>query len=245
MATGWFLASILSAFAATNSATEATTPLEYAIRVYSDSLKHYQKESTNAETAWRYASACFELAEFSTNDTQRATLAVEGINAMRTLLSAHPDCGPARYYLAMNLGQLARTKTLGALPLVSEMEREFKRAIELDDLVDYGGPDRNLGQLYLRAPGWPASIGSHSKARKRLERAAIIAPEYPGTRLLLLELYVTTRDKKGATRELAVLEQLMTTARTNFSGVAWQSSWESWDERWQTWKPKAVKLLAK
>lgn len=229
--------------AATNRVSEAKTPLEYANQVYLTSLERYRNQATNSDSAWKYAAACFELAEFSTNDTQRATLAVEGINAMRALLSVETNCGPARYYLAMNLGQLARTKTLGALPIVSEMEREFKRAIEQDDRVDFAGPDRNLGQLYYRAPGWPASIGSQSKARKPLERAAEMFPNYPANRLILLEYYLTKRDRKGVVREARALEQLMTSERTNLAGVAWQSSWEDWDARWRTLKPKAEKLI--
>src|SRR5204863_6138936 len=94
------------------------------------------------------------------------------------------------YYLAMNQGQLARTKGFGALKLVREMEKEFSRAAELDSHFDYAGPDRNLGSLYLDAPGWPTSIGNHSKARQHLMRAVQLAPDYPDNHLCLLEGYI-------------------------------------------------------
>ncbi len=79
---------------------------------------------------------------------------------------ANPNSAPAHYYLAMNLGQLARTEFLGALKLVREMEREFKTAAELDAQFDFAGPERSLGLLYRDAPGWPVSIGSKRKARE-------------------------------------------------------------------------------
>src|SRR5262245_41661906 len=43
----------------------------------------YYRQPTNAEAARRFGSACFDRGEFTTNDTERATLAVEAINAMR------------------------------------------------------------------------------------------------------------------------------------------------------------------
>lgn len=52
-----------------------------------------------------------------------------------------PKSAAGHYYLGMNLGQLARTKLLGALKLVDEMEREFKAAVALDERFDHA--DRN------------------------------------------------------------------------------------------------------
>ena len=59
-------------------------------------------------------------------------LAQQGIAACRQLIARTPKSAPAHYYLAMNLGQLARTELLGAFKLVREMEREFKTAVGLD-----------------------------------------------------------------------------------------------------------------
>ena len=62
----------------------------------------------------------------------------------------------------MNLGQLARTRGLSALKLVDQMEREFTRARDLDEHLDWAGPDRNLGLLYGDAPVI-GSIGSRTR----------------------------------------------------------------------------------
>ncbi len=116
----------------------------------------------------------------------------------------------------MNLGQLARTKLLGALKLVTEMEAEFKAARRLDEHLDFAGPDRSLGLLYLEAPGWPTSVGSRTKARQHLRRAAELAPQYPENRLTLLEAYLRWGDHNGVQRELKALEEIWPAARTNF-----------------------------
>ena len=118
-----------------------------------------------SDQRWQFARAAFDFAEFSTNDTQRAALANQGIAACRQLVAREPKLAAGHYYLAMNLGQLARTEYLGALTLVKEMEPEFKAAAELDPQFDHAGPERNLGLLYRDAPGWPVSIGNPSKAQ--------------------------------------------------------------------------------
>ena len=131
----------------------------------------------------------------------------------------------------MDLGQLAQTKRLGALKIVQEMEREFKTARDLDAKFDYAGPDRNLGLLYLEAPGWPASIGSRSNARRHLERAVELAPVFLENRLCLLEAYLKWVVKKSVQRELKAVEDLLPRTRKEFAGEAWAQSWADWDKR--------------
>ena len=232
-------------FCQTNDYSGVKKPVQYANLVYSESLERYRNNSTNSAVVLRFAVACFEFAEFATNNTQRASLANEGIDASRSLLRQETNSAPGHYYLAMNLGQLARTKTLGALRLVDEMEREFKLASELDAGLDYAGPDRNLGELYYQAPGWPASIGSNSKARKHLERSVEIAPDYPANRLNLLEAYLDWHDKKGIAREWEALKTLMPAARTNFTGIQWTAHWKSWDVQWEALDRRAALFLSR
>ena len=196
-----------------------------------------------AETAGLLGRACFDRAEFATNQTQRAMLAMEGIAAMRELITRDPERAAGHYYLALNLGQLARTKMLGALKIVEEMEREFKTAHDLDELLDFAGPDRNLGELYIQAPGWPTSIGSSSKARRHLERAVELAPEYPGNHLNLLEACLQWNDKKGVQCELKAIAELWAVAGASFTGEKWESCWADWGTRLADLRARAQKML--
>jgi hypothetical protein len=191
----------------------------------------FQSNTNDPAAAWVFARACYDYADFATNDTERATIAIQGIAASRELLAARPKSAPGHYYLGMNLGQLARTEILGALKLVREMEREFKTADDLDEHFDYAGPARCLGLLYRDAPGWPASIGSRHKAREWLERAAKLAPDYPENHLNLIESRLDWNDRTGAEGELKALDTLWPKAQTNFVGEAWEQSWADWTAR--------------
>ena len=209
-----------------------------AEQTFQEARKRFQTNTNDAEAAWQFGRSCFDWADFARNDDQRESIAGEGIAACRQVIARDAKSAPGHYYLAMNLGQLAQTKTLGALRIVDEMEREFKTARDLDAKFDYAGPDRGLGLLYFEAPGWPASIGSKAKARQHLQRAAQLAPGYPENHLSLLEAYLKWSDKKNLVRELKITEVLLPQARKEFTGEAWEQSWLDWDKRWKRIREK-------
>lgn len=214
-----------------NQFARGETPAQRAEKKFVAARSAFQKDPDNAESAWQFGRACFDWAEFAEDDDQREAIAVSGIDACRSVVESHPDLAQGHYYLAMNLGQLARTKSFGALKLVREMEKEFARARELDENFDFAGPDRNLGLLYFQAPGWPTSIGSRSKARRHLERAAKLKPGYPENHLNLIEAYLKWGDDRQAQRELESLKELWPQAKKELSGDDWESSWMDWEKR--------------
>lgn len=191
----------------------------------------FQSSTNNPTNAWQFARACFDFADFATNDTGRAMIAVQGIAACRELIARAPKSAPAHYYLGMNLGQLARTELIGALKLVKEMEREFKTAEGLDAHFDYAGPARNLGLLYRDAPGWPASIGSRRKAKNYLDQAEKLAPDYPENHLNLAESFLQWHESADAKQELDALDALWPKAQKKFTGEKWEQSWDDWTMR--------------
>jgi hypothetical protein len=205
----------------------------------------YRSDTNNVELAWHFGRACFDLAEWAVDSAERADLAENGIAACRQAIAQQPDSAAAHYYLGMNLGQLARTRSLSALKLVDEMEREFARTRALDSLFDYAGGDRNLGFLYRDAPAI-GSIGSRSKARQHFRNAVELAPEYPENRLNLVETYLKWSSRPDAEREFKLLEKAWPEMKLKFTGEAWESGWFDWDKRFAVVKNKiddAVKPL--
>ena len=190
----------------------------------------FQSQSNNPVAAWQFGRACFDLADVSTNKSARAGIARKGMAACRHSL-ALANSAAGHYYLAFNMGQLARTERIGALKLVREMERELKAAAELDRNFDFGGPERSLGLLYREAPDWPVSLGSRRKARQFLESAVALAPDYPENVLYAAESHLKWREYPEAARELEALDVLWPRARTNLTGELWESSWNDWTNR--------------
>lgn len=201
--------------------------------------ERWRRESNSVEAAWTFGRSTFDWAEFATNDHQRSTLAELGIAACRRGVALEATNVAAHYYLGLNLGQLARTKLLGALKLIDEMEAQWTTAIRLDPHFDYGGPHRALGVLYRDAPGWPTSIGSQKKSRQNLEAALKLHPEYPGNVITWQEGLVEWGSKKTVRDRVSETESFLKKAREMFQGEAWAWDWDDWDQRWAAVKRKA------
>jgi tetratricopeptide (TPR) repeat protein len=223
-----------------HSTNEPMRTLDFAVRakkIYLEARKQFQSGTNNPTAAWKYARACFELGEFATSNSDRAEIAEIGIAVAKELSVREPQLAEAHYYLAMNLGQLARTKSLGALRLVGQMETAFLAARRLNQTFDNAGPDRNLGTLYLEAPAF-GSIGSRSKARQHLRRAVELAPDYPENRLILTEAYARWGENVLAAREFRILANAWEAAHQKFAGEQWGSNWIDWEKRFSVLKAK-------
>jgi tetratricopeptide (TPR) repeat protein len=219
--------------------------VDRAQTAYQQARKAAQQNAGDNAKAIELAHATFDLAEFAKSDTERAALAQEGITAARKAVESQPNVAGGHYYLAMNLGQLARTKSLGALRLVREMEQEFLKARELDAKLDFGGPDRSLGQLYRDAPGWPTSIGNKGKARAHLLKAVEIDPEFPDNQLSLMEAYLNWRERLPLRNLVArYRSEILPKAKQRFAGEKWEAAWEDWNKSFQELAAKAQKMEA-
>jgi hypothetical protein len=229
------LAGLFLAMLAGPAAAEAPKKIyvDRAEKTFHQTQDVFLAATNNSTNAWQFARATFDLCELTTNQTDRARIARLGIEACRQLVAREPKSAPGHYYLAMNYGELADAEapSIAAYKLVKDVEWEFKTAGELDEHFDFAGPVRNLGELYFQAPGWPLSVGNKHKAHERLEHAAMIAPEYPENLLNLAEAQMKWQAAGEAAKTLKKLDQLWPAALTNFTGAAWESSWEDWRAR--------------
>lgn len=214
--------------AAQNPATE-----ERGRQLYQEAKLRFSESRTDVTAAWQLGRAAFDLADLLDESSEHRQIAQTGIDACRHALSLDPNSAPAHYYLALDLGQMAREKKFGALRLLREMERELEAALKLDPALDYSGPDRSLGMLYLEAPSWPASVGSRNKARLHLQAAVDRNPQYPENRLCLAEAYAKWGESKNLERELKLMSQGLQAAQQSFDRKTWAANWKDWETRLQ------------
>lgn len=226
-------AALLAALAAWGQPATPAPFLTRAEHAFLRAQQDWAAGPVSAEAACRLGHASYDWAEFATNTQQRAAIAQTGIAACRQWLAHDPQSAPTHYYLAMDYGELAQAEapSLAAYKLIWDIEREFKRAADLDERLDFAGPPRCLGLLYRDAPSWPISIGSKHKAREYLDRAAALAPDYPENQLNLVESHVHWHEAAEAQAAWKKLETLWPAARTNLTGEAWEPSWADWTTR--------------
>lgn len=200
---------------------------------YRAARTQFEQAPKNVTNAWLFAKACFELADQSVDKSNLESIAQEGVDAGRAAVAADSNSAPAHYYLALNIGALAQTKMLGALKLVRQMEAELLRSISIEAGYDHAGAERSLGMLYRDTPGWPASIGSKSKARQQLESAVKLAADFPDNHLTLMESYLKWNEKNAARKAAGEFKKIKDDARKKYAGSEWASAWKDWDKRWR------------
>jgi tetratricopeptide (TPR) repeat protein len=213
------------------SAADLASGEERLRRNFQEAESRFAAARTNATAAWQFGRAAYELADVLRDVKECVKTAEAGVEACRLAISRNPNSAPAHYYLALNLGETARARKIGALKLLHEMEHELLTAKGQDALLDYGGPDRALGLLYLEAPSWPMSIGNKKKARAHLETAVDLSPDYPENRICLAEAYAKWGEARNLGAELTKLENLEGKARTQFNGPEWTAVWEDRQDR--------------
>lgn len=109
----------------------------------------------------------------------------------------------SNFWLAVNYGMYGSEKgIMKSLELINPMRECLERAIEVDESYFYGGPWRALGRLYNKAPGWPFSIGSNSKAIECLEKALEFSTKFYLNHLFIAEAYMSSWDNKKAREHL-------------------------------------------
>lgn len=162
-------------------------------------------ENDAGEDLWAAlnGAACYvSLIEGETDKARQLEDAEKGLRLAESAAARCPESGLAHYLLAYLTGLKAERQPLRALQFVSTIEREALLAAKLNPAIDSGGPDRMLGEVYLRAPGFPISIGDPEKATAFFRRAVSQAPDFPANRLGLVKALLALGNRAGACSEL-------------------------------------------
>ena len=169
------------------------------------------------------AKICFLIASRFANDPkQQERLAAEGV---RWAEIAQPDGGPQggeiQYYYAVNLGMVIRQHITLAATRLSSLVKALESASKLAPQVDWGGPWRVLGALYLMAPAWPQGMGDTEKALELLKKAVDQYPEHPQNHFYYAKaLWETDQDAGRGEAQKQLHQTELMLAQKDFSEVA-------------------------
>jgi len=175
---------------------------------------------TNVRQALKGASCYAFLLKEETDRTVQLEDAKRGRNLAEAAVQKAPQSGLGHYLAAMLTGLQAERNPLDGLNAVPIIEKEARIAARLSPDLDHGGPDRMLGELYLRAPGPPISIGDSNKAVIHYRRAIKHAPHHLDNRLGLVESLLVEEEPDAACEELAAVLAEMPPA------AAHQAQWQ-------------------
>ncbi len=183
----------------TNSLWSSCTPKQALL---------WEQKSKQDSSAPLKAARCYAvLARHGKTKSERLENVLKGRRMAQTAISRDPKSAAAHYLAAYLAGLEAENNSLKGLALVPVIESNAIEASRLNPALDHGGPDRMLGELYLRAPEPPVSIGDLDKAILHYQSAVLHAPDFVENRLGLAEAYLED-DNTGAACEQ--LQQVLT-----------------------------------
>jgi len=171
------------------------------------------------------AANCYAfLVKQGKNKKLRLADAVKGRKLAETAVIRLPRNGLAHYLYAYLTGLEAENDSLRGLELVPIIEREALLASDLNPAVNNGGPNRMLGELYLRAPAFPVSIGDSAKAVDHYRRAVDQDPGFLENRLGLVAALLAEEEPGKACFELkTILSEMPPDSKIN---PPWQRALE-------------------
>ena len=143
---------------------------------------------------WRLARCHFLVAQLTGSESARLETAKTGASYARQAVQLRPKRVEGHYYLALNLAKVSEVRR--ELKLIKPLVRVAKAAVARDPTFDHAGPLVLLGTIYLRAPGWPLSVGDAEKAIALLRRALQVSPR-PATHFYLAQAY----DEEGQVKQ--------------------------------------------
>ncbi len=180
--------------------------------------QHWRNAAVDEPAAALRGAACYAyLVERADGNLAAAE---SGRKLAEQAATAFPKSAEAHYLLGYLSGLVAQRSPLKALSLVSVIEREALVAQELNPRLDQAGPARMLGDLYLRAPAFPVSIGDSALAVDYFRQAVELAPDQADNRLGLIEALLDEGQTADACWQLQNLWQGL--APEADPGTVWQ-----------------------
>lgn len=167
-----------------------------------DQAKKYGQAKDDGKSLFKAASCFATFVENGSNGKVQLEDAQHGRDLVEMAVKKYPTSGAAHYMLAYLTALIAEHDPLRGLQLVPDIEAQAKLAASLNPDVDRGGADRLLGELYLRAPEFPVSVGDSSKAVIHYRRAYTLAPDFPENLFGLVEALLSDEEGGEACRQL-------------------------------------------
>jgi len=194
---GTLLAKAREAFSHRSSAAQARA----AVRLFAEAAA---ADGTSYEARWEGARACYYLGTWAApemGEKEKLALFEDGIARAKAAVALRPDGAEGHFWLGVLYGVFGETKGIfKSLSLVPEIQREMEACLRLDRTVEGYGPDRLLGRLYFKLPGFKG--GDNRKSIAHLKAAVEGEPRHPLSRLYLAETLKAEGERDEARAQL-------------------------------------------
>jgi len=153
------------------------------------------------EAYWKVSRILYYIGEHTEGKKERQIIFSQGIYYAKKAIDLEPEKPDGHYWLGVNNGKYGETRgVLKSLSLVKPIKQAMNKVIELDRSYEDGGPDRVLGRVYFKLPGFAG--GSKDKSLVHLLKSKEYGPNDAVTRIYLAETYLAKEENDNAREEL-------------------------------------------
>ena len=172
-------------------------------RIAEEVQKILAHEPNQVEWQWRMARSHYSIAKRN-KDTHQFDLCIE--HSSRAL-EINPDSAISYFFRALCRGKQGEIQGIwSSLGIIEPFEEDMKKALELDPIIQNGGPNRALGKLYLELPFFLG--GSTSQAIDHLKESVRLGPDHAENHLGLAEAYYSINNFTASRKSLSTLQRL-------------------------------------
>jgi len=170
-----------------------------------DALAKYREALEFAENKydayWRISRIHYYIGAHTESKKEKKIIFQQGIYYAKKAIGSEPERPDGHYWLGVNYGVYGEAKgVLKSLSLVKPIKNEMNEVIKLDRTYEDGGPDRVLGRVFFKLPGFAG--GSKKKSLEHLLKSKEFGPEDALTRIYLADTYLALKEVDKAKAEL-------------------------------------------
>ncbi len=170
-----------------------------------EALSKYREALSKAEDKyeayWRTSRIFYFIGDHTESKKEKKVIYSQGIYYAKKAVALEPEKPDGYYWLGVNYGVYGEAKgVLKSLSLVDDIKEAMNKVIDLDREYEDGGPDRVLGRVYFKLPGFAG--GDKKKSLEHLLKSKEIAPNDPLTRYYLADTYLALKEVDKAREEL-------------------------------------------
>ena len=170
-----------------------------------EALAKYREAAVKAEDKfevfWKLSRILYFIGSRTDSKKEKKVIFGQGIYYAKKAVALESEKPDGHYWLGVSYGSFGEAKgVLKSLSLVKPIKEAMNKVIELDRGYEDGGPDRVLGRVYFKLPGFAG--GSRKKSLEHLLKSKELGPNDALTRCYLADTLLSHKEVDKAREEL-------------------------------------------
>ncbi len=170
-----------------------------------EALSKYRKAVVKAENKfeafWKLSRILYYVGTRTEGKKEKKVIFGQGLYYAKKAVALEPEKPDGHYWLGVSYGVYGEVRgVLKSLSFVKPIKAAMNKVIELDRGYEDGGPDRVLGRVYFKVPGFAG--GSKKKSLEHLLKSRELGPNDALTRCYLADTFLSLKEEDKAREEL-------------------------------------------